>query len=114
MSNLISLDPGVIWTCAWQSGACLAAGLAASALAPRPARGHCLLLLGIAAAATAPLLTISAKRFGWGLLAPQPSLAAKPTVQNTDRASRVALSAEPEFNSAWESPAEAVVADAGA
>lgn len=58
-----------LWTLAWQSTACLAAGLTGSYLLRRQAvRAHQVLLLSLIAAVLVPAISQVVKRNGWGLL----------------------------------------------
>lgn len=76
LESLRTADP-LAWSLAWQTSAFLAAGLAASfALRNRPARAHRALLLAMAAAVVAPILTEIGRGLGWGLWeAPAPAVA---------------------------------------
>ena len=65
-----------LWMLAWQSTACLAAGLGGSLLLRRrPARAHQVLLIGLIAAAAIPALSYTVKQHGWGLFAEKPVVA---------------------------------------
>ena len=65
-----------LWTLAWQSTICLAAGLAGSILLRRrPARAHQLLLLSLIAAILIPALSHAVKQNQWGLFVAERTVA---------------------------------------
>ena len=62
-----------LWTCAWQSTACVVAGLLLSfALRRRPARAHQVLLLAMVAAVAVPTMSVLVRHLDLGLLSAQP------------------------------------------
>ncbi|MCJ7675298.1 MAG: M56 family metallopeptidase, partial [Sedimentisphaerales bacterium] len=64
-----------LWPLAWQSTACLAAGLGASFVLRRwPVRAHQLLLLALIAAVVTPALSQVVRQHEWGLLAAKPAV----------------------------------------
>ncbi len=76
MADFAMDRPGVAWIVgiAWQSGALLLLGLAASAaMRRRPARAHRVLLLAMVGAIVAPLGSQLARIQGWGLWASVPA-----------------------------------------
>jgi len=63
-----------VWTCLWQSTACVAAGLIGSfILRHRPARAHQALLLAMIAAVAVPVMSTAVKHFDLGLLWAEPT-----------------------------------------
>jgi beta-lactamase regulating signal transducer with metallopeptidase domain len=79
-----------LWTLAWQSTACLAAGFAGSILLRRrPVRAHQLLLLSLIAAILIPALSHAVKRNQWGLFVAERTVSiheAQPFVIQTELA----------------------------
>lgn len=63
-----------VWTCLWQSTACVAAGLIGSfILRHRPARAHQVLLLAIIAAVAVPAMSVLVKHLDLGLFSAEPA-----------------------------------------
>ncbi|UCF17547.1 MAG: ankyrin repeat domain-containing protein, partial [Phycisphaerales bacterium] len=63
----------LLWSCAWQSSACVALGLASSyVLRRRPGRAHQVLLLSMIAAVIVPIMSILVKHYELGLFVAEP------------------------------------------
>jgi len=74
IAELLS-ENAIVWTCLWQSTACVAAGLIGSfILRHRPARAHQVLLLAMIAALALPAMSIMVKHFDLGLLSAEPAV----------------------------------------
>ena len=73
IAELLS-ENGFVWTCLWQSTACVAVGFLASlVLRHRPARAHQVLLLAIIAAVAVPAMSIMVKHLDLGLFSAEPA-----------------------------------------
>jgi len=73
ISELLS-ENGFVWTCLWQSTACVSAGLIGSfVFRHRPARAHQVLLLAMIAALAVPAMSIMVKHLDLGLLSAEPA-----------------------------------------
>lgn len=71
IAELLS-ENSFLWTCLWQSTACVAAGLIGSfILRRRPARAHQVLLLAMVAAVAVPAMSVLVGHFDLGLLSPE-------------------------------------------
>ena len=74
MAELLS-ENGFLWTCLWQSTACVAAGLIGSfILRHRPARAHQVLLLAMIAAVAMPAMSVLVRHLDLGLLSAEPAV----------------------------------------
>jgi beta-lactamase regulating signal transducer with metallopeptidase domain len=84
IESLSSLWAGVGWTVAWQTTLALVVGLMAAAVhRRRPARADGLLLAAVVAALAMPAGTFAVRRLGWGMLVPDDSSAAGPSLADT-------------------------------
>ena len=109
ISQVLTQHPW-LWPLAWQSTACLAAGLAGSTLLRRhPARAHQLLLLSLVAAILIPALSHTVRQNQWGLFVAERTVAireAQPFFVQTDPAT----AAPAPVNDTTAEPAGAVAA----
>ncbi len=72
ISELFS-ENAFLWTCIWQSTACMAAGLASSFfLRRRPARAHQVLLLAMIAAVIVPIMSALVEHYELGVFVAEP------------------------------------------
>lgn len=69
MPSPLVFENSFLWSCVWQTTACLVVGLLGSFLwARRPARAHRILLLAMIACLVTPLLSQTVRHLGWGIL----------------------------------------------
>jgi beta-lactamase regulating signal transducer with metallopeptidase domain len=92
-----------LWPLAWQSTACLAAGLGASfLLRRRPVRAHQLLLLSLVAAVFVPVMSGVVRQNQWGLFVAEPTVPARQTQSFIVQADPAAATVNPVSDAAVE------------